>query len=281
MDESSLCLLSLLLQNCDHHPLPTTLSGQTFSQGAGLSVGASRFCRCPISSSLWHQRTRGVCSWGIDHGVHGPGRAWLSHLGILCTALGTAPFCGRRKRDTTFFGDKSWPREEAALPVPQALSSPPCPCGAHCPLSCGLTGHSTPGFLSEPRLVSRWQWRPQVPQDNWAQRSFYTSGPGKSLPSHPANIFPGIVTPGGAGGLPGCGRSRALLTQTPVEPTSSLQPSGKRPHGKAGGAKTQLCTWTTRVLAPRATWGRPLPSAWLTASWNASSTWPVEAVGRC
>lgn len=124
MDESSLCLLSLLLQNCDHHPLTTTLSCQTLSQGVGLSLGVSRFCRCPPASSLWQQRAPEACFWGIDHGVHSPGRAWLSHLGSLCTALGTAPFCGRRKRDMTFFLET---RDGLEKRLPFQCHRPPAP----------------------------------------------------------------------------------------------------------------------------------------------------------
>lgn len=119
-------------------------------------------------------------------------------------------FHGQRKGDSDFFGDRSWPEEDAALPVPRARSSTPC-LGGWCP----PPSQPWPHWALGPRLPLR------------ASRSLGGSGGLKSLgraeqsdflqfcpwkvspvtppaASLPANIFPGVVVPGWVGG-PGQG----------------------------------------------------------------------------
>lgn len=162
----ALCLLSLLLQNCDHHPAHHSQLSDPFP-GSGLERGPSRLS---VSSSLFLVATAdpGSLLRGIDHRVHGPGLAFspgkFVHGPWHCPILWP-----EKEGHTFFFGDKSWPREEAAVPVPRSPSSLPAPVVPAVPSAVASRGTPPPGFLSKPRLVSRGQWRPQVPQDNWAQ----------------------------------------------------------------------------------------------------------------
>lgn len=149
--------------------------------------------RLSVSSSLFLVATadpRGLLR-GLTTGLHGPGRAWLSHLGSLCTALGTAPFLWPEKEGTyLFFGDKSWPREEAAVPSARSPSSPPCPRGARCPLSSRLTGPPPPASSLSLGWSVGGSGASSPPRQLGTALSFYRSGQGKSLPSHPAKHFP-------------------------------------------------------------------------------------------
>ena len=133
-----------------------------------------------------------------------------------------------------------------------------------------------PIFLHELWPVSRGQWRSQVLGKDRAEQSFYKSVLGKPLLSHPQRLpslltfFLGLSHWAGSGGQagepgggvedppPGCGRSRAVLTQTLVERTSSLQPSRKRSHAGSMEHPHGSCWW---VLDPAL--GRPSPvPAW-------------------
>lgn len=92
---------------------------------------------CPPLSVVKTLSQEQACVWalpgsvGAPHplpcGNSGPREPVLGGLTVGCTAFGTAPFCGQRKRDVTFFGEKSWPRKEAALPMPRAPMVPTDP----------------------------------------------------------------------------------------------------------------------------------------------------------
>lgn len=163
----------------------------------------------PTFSSVWQQQTLELALVGLARGPTAqaqPSFVTRAHS-----------FHGQRKGDSDFFGDRSWPEEEAAVPVPRAHCSTPC-----------LSGWGPPPSQPWPH----WALRPLLPlrasqslggsgglksSGRTEQSDFLQFCPWKVSPvtplaaSLPANIFPGVVVPGWVGGQargggppPGC-----------------------------------------------------------------------------
>ena len=152
-------------------------------------MGASGLCRRPTSSSGATADPGSLLSrawpWGAlprQSRAFSPGKSVFNPR--------QPHFVAREGGTVTFVETRAGPGEKLPSQGPQLHSLPRW---CHCPPSCGLTGHCTSSFLSEPRLVSRGQWRPQVLLEGWAQWSFYRSVPGKSLASHP-QCLPSLLT---------------------------------------------------------------------------------------